>query len=43
MASEEGSEIRKRAEELGYAVRRSKDGGGSSSIEMDSLIAHITR
>ncbi|KAM7530056.1 hypothetical protein LguiB_033466 [Lonicera macranthoides] len=43
MATEEGSEIRKRAEELGHAVRRSKDEGGSSSLEMDSLIAHFTR
>ncbi|KAK6791236.1 hypothetical protein RDI58_010317 [Solanum bulbocastanum] len=43
MASEEGDSIRKRAEELGEAVRRSTENGGSSRIELDSFIAHITR
>ncbi|XP_006358040.1 zeatin O-xylosyltransferase-like [Solanum tuberosum] len=43
MASEEGDAIRKRSEELGEAVRRSTEKGGSSRIELDSFIAHITR
>ncbi|WMV23054.1 hypothetical protein MTR67_016439 [Solanum verrucosum] len=43
MASEEGNVIRKRAEELGEAVRQSTEKGGASRIELDSFIAHITR
>ncbi|KAJ8562684.1 hypothetical protein K7X08_031136 [Anisodus acutangulus] len=43
MASEEGDVIRKRAEELGEAVRHSTEKGGASRIELDSFIAHITR
>ncbi|KAM3281140.1 hypothetical protein P3S67_028160 [Capsicum chacoense] len=43
MASEEGDAIRKRAEELGEVVRCSTENGGSSQIELDSFIAHITR
>ncbi|XP_006355035.1 zeatin O-xylosyltransferase-like [Solanum tuberosum] len=43
MASEEGNLIRKRAEELGEAVRQSTEKGGASQIELDSFIAHITR
>ncbi|KAJ8562896.1 hypothetical protein K7X08_031348 [Anisodus acutangulus] len=43
MASEEGISIRKRAEELGEAVRHSTEKGGASRIELDSFIAHITR
>ncbi|KAK4371239.1 hypothetical protein RND71_010714 [Anisodus tanguticus] len=43
MASEEGNVIRKRAEELGEAVRRSTEKGGASRRELDSFIAHITR
>ncbi|XP_055802710.1 zeatin O-glucosyltransferase-like [Solanum dulcamara] len=43
MASEEGDEIRKRAEELGAAVRESTEKGGASQLELDSFIAHITR
>ncbi|XP_055801029.1 zeatin O-xylosyltransferase-like [Solanum dulcamara] len=43
MASEEGDAIRKRAEELGEAVRCSTEKGGSSRIELDSFVAHITR
>nr|AQQ16698.1 UDP-glycosyltransferase g30575 [Nicotiana attenuata] len=43
MASEEGDVIRKRAEELGEAVRRSTEKGGASRKELDSFIAHITR
>ncbi|KAM3280763.1 zeatin O-glucosyltransferase-like [Capsicum chacoense] len=43
MASEEGDAIRKRAQELGEAVRCSTHNGGSSRIQLDSFIAHITR
>ncbi|KAM7477988.1 hypothetical protein LguiA_026201 [Lonicera macranthoides] len=43
MASKEGEDVRKRAEELGTAVRQSKDEGGISRLEMDSFIDHITR
>jgi len=43
MASEEGNVIRKRAEELGEAVRQSTEKGGASRMELDSFIAHITR
>ncbi|XP_019231235.1 PREDICTED: zeatin O-xylosyltransferase-like [Nicotiana attenuata] len=43
MASEEGDEIRKRTEELGEAVRQSREKGGSSQLELHSFIAHITR
>ncbi|TMW96778.1 hypothetical protein EJD97_006801, partial [Solanum chilense] len=40
MAFEDGDAIRKRAEELGEAVRRSTEKGGASRMELDSLIAH---
>ncbi|KAL8459933.1 hypothetical protein ACS0TY_030965 [Phlomoides rotata] len=43
MASEEGDEIRKRAEELGTTVRQATQPGGASRLELDSFIAHITR
>ncbi|KAL0383522.1 UNVERIFIED_CONTAM: Zeatin O-glucosyltransferase [Sesamum calycinum] len=43
MASGEGDEIRKRAEELGDAVRKSVMKGGITSMEMDDFIAHISR
>ncbi|KAI3412538.1 uncharacterized protein J3R85_017238 [Psidium guajava] len=43
MASEEGEETRKRAAELGAAVRGSMDEGGVSRAELDSFIAHISR
>uniref|UniRef100_A0A5B7AP14 Glycosyltransferase n=1 Tax=Davidia involucrata TaxID=16924 RepID=A0A5B7AP14_DAVIN len=43
MASKEGDEIRKRAAELGGAVRQSVAEGGVSRMELDSFIAHITR
>nr|WFG82892.1 glycosyltransferase [Lonicera macranthoides] len=43
MASEEGSEVRRRAAELGGAVRISVAEGGSSRVELDSFIAHIIR
>ncbi|PON57035.1 UDP-glucuronosyl/UDP-glucosyltransferase [Trema orientale] len=41
MASEKGNEVRKRAEELGGAVRESVAEGGASRKELDSFIAHI--
>ncbi|XP_074280208.1 zeatin O-glucosyltransferase-like [Silene latifolia] len=43
IASEEGAEMRRRAVELGSAVRTSIAAGGSSRIEMDSFIAEITK
>ncbi|KAK2992842.1 hypothetical protein RJ640_019324 [Escallonia rubra] len=43
MASEEGDEIRKRAVELGGAVRRSVDEGGITRMELDSFLSHISR
>ena len=43
MASKEGEEMRKRAEELGGAVRKSVGEGEVSRLELDSFIAHITR
>ncbi|PON53905.1 UDP-glucuronosyl/UDP-glucosyltransferase [Parasponia andersonii] len=41
MASEKGNRVRKRAEELGGAVRESVAEGGASWKELDSFIAHI--
>lgn len=43
MESQEGEEVRRRAAELGNAVRGSVAEGGSTRLEMDSFIAHITR
>ncbi|KAF8043932.1 hypothetical protein BT93_A2036 [Corymbia citriodora subsp. variegata] len=43
MVSEKGEEARKRAAELGVAVRGSMDEGGLSRAELDSFIAHISR
>ncbi|XP_021724160.1 zeatin O-glucosyltransferase-like [Chenopodium quinoa] len=43
MISKEGEEMRKQAAELGGIVRGSNATGGSSRLEMDSFIAHITR
>ncbi|CAK9155585.1 unnamed protein product [Ilex paraguariensis] len=43
MVSAEGEEMRKRAGELGGAVRKSVEEGGLSRLDMDSFIAHITR
>ncbi|XP_007028693.2 PREDICTED: zeatin O-glucosyltransferase [Theobroma cacao] len=43
MASKEGETMRKRAEELGEAVReQSAAQGGVSRVELESFIAHIT-
>ncbi|KAF8398340.1 hypothetical protein HHK36_017267 [Tetracentron sinense] len=41
MVSEEGEGMRKRAKELGRAVRESVSGGGSSRVDLESFIAHI--
>ncbi|XP_073132517.1 zeatin O-glucosyltransferase-like [Henckelia pumila] len=43
MASEDGEGIRKRAEELGVAMRRATEDGGVSRVELGSFVAHITR
>lgn len=43
MASEEGRQIRQRAEELGAAVRGAAEHGGASRSELDSFVAHIIR
>ncbi|GLT26593.1 hypothetical protein SLA2020_016480 [Shorea laevis] len=43
MASEEGEMMRKRAEELGRAVRQATEEGGVSQKELESFINHITR
>ena len=43
MASKQGEQVRKRAEELGGAVRQSMKEGGVSRMELDSFITHITR
>lgn len=43
MGSKEGEEMRRRAAELGGAVRESVAEGGGSRLEVDSFIAHITR
>ncbi|GLT26587.1 hypothetical protein SLA2020_016430 [Shorea laevis] len=43
MASEEGEMMRKRAEELGRAVRQATEEGGISRKELESFISHITR
>ncbi|KAG8369385.1 hypothetical protein BUALT_Bualt14G0005700 [Buddleja alternifolia] len=43
MASEEGDQMRKRAEEFAATVRMANQPGGVSRLELDSFIAHITR
>ncbi|GKU89836.1 hypothetical protein SLEP1_g3922 [Rubroshorea leprosula] len=43
MASEEGETMRKRAQELGRAVRQAAEEGGISRKELESFISHITR
>ncbi|KAL2923544.1 Zeatin O-glucosyltransferase [Bienertia sinuspersici] len=43
MATDEGEKMRKRAAELGDAVRKSVAVGGVAHSEMDSFIYHITR
>ncbi|XP_057784553.1 zeatin O-glucosyltransferase-like [Salvia miltiorrhiza] len=43
LSTEEGAEIRKRAEEVSAAVRKSMEEGGELCRELDCFIAHITR
>lgn len=43
MASKEGEEMGKRAEEIGAAVQQAVEEGGVSRLELASFIAHITR
>ncbi|KAK1397488.1 Glycosyltransferase [Heracleum sosnowskyi] len=43
MASKEGEELRKRAMELGTAIKRSMAEGGDTQREFDGFIAHICR
>ncbi|KAF8403756.1 hypothetical protein HHK36_011861 [Tetracentron sinense] len=43
MRSDEGEDMRRRAEELGGAARKSVSEGGTSRMELDSFIAHISR
>ncbi|XAR69479.1 Trans-zeatin O-beta-D-glucosyltransferase [Bertholletia excelsa] len=43
MSSREGDDMRRRAMELGGAVRHSVTEGGISRAELDSFVAHITR
>ncbi|CAN6276557.1 unnamed protein product [Urochloa humidicola] len=43
MASDEGCAVRKRAREVGEAVRASAAAGGSSKKDFEDFIAHITR
>ncbi|XP_062117840.1 zeatin O-xylosyltransferase-like [Humulus lupulus] len=43
MDSDEGDEIRKRAEKLGGELRKATAEGGVSRLELDSFISHITR
>ncbi|KAK6945271.1 hypothetical protein RJ641_026373 [Dillenia turbinata] len=43
MASKEGDDMRKRAQKLGFEVRRSAEDGGVSRLELDAFVAHITR
>ncbi|XP_077242399.1 zeatin O-glucosyltransferase-like [Tasmannia lanceolata] len=43
MGTEEGKEMRSRAEELGGAIREAWSEGGSSREDLESFIAHISR
>lgn len=43
MAEREGEEMRKKAAELGGAVKRAVGEGGISKMELDSFVACITR
>ncbi|KAK9707132.1 hypothetical protein RND81_07G174400 [Saponaria officinalis] len=43
MASEDGAEMRERADKLGEEVRKSVSVGGCSRLEMDSFVTHISR
>lgn len=41
IASKQGEEIRKRAEELGGSAREAVEDGGASLLELDSFISHV--
>jgi cis-zeatin O-glucosyltransferase len=43
MRSDEGAAVRERARALGDAVRAAHGNGGSSSRDMDDLVAYVTR
>ncbi|KAL1555345.1 cis-zeatin O-beta-D-glucosyltransferase [Salvia divinorum] len=43
IASEDGQDVRKRAEELAAVVRGATEEGGASELEMNAFIAHIKR
>ncbi|XP_047973347.1 zeatin O-xylosyltransferase-like [Salvia hispanica] len=43
MTSEEGVEMRRRAKELGAAVRRGAQPGGAARAELESFVDHVTR
>ncbi|GJT86285.1 hypothetical protein Tco_1068002 [Tanacetum coccineum] len=43
MASKGGCQVRKKAEELGIAVRRSTEEGGIMRKELDAFVTQITR
>ncbi|MCL7041388.1 hypothetical protein MKW94_029748 [Papaver nudicaule] len=43
MVSEEGKDMRKRAEELGAAVRQAVSEGGTSTAEWNAFLTHISR
>ncbi|KAL9319191.1 hypothetical protein ACSQ67_015708 [Phaseolus vulgaris] len=43
MQTEEGDEMRERAERLKRVIHKSTEEGGVSHMEMDSFIAHITK
>ena len=43
MVSDEGLQMRKRAETLGESIRASVTDGGSSHKDLEEFVAHITR
>ncbi|KAK4481693.1 hypothetical protein RD792_012601 [Penstemon davidsonii] len=43
IASEEGDEIRQKAEQLSHTINHSVEEGGETNRELDSFVAHITR
>jgi hypothetical protein len=43
MRSDEGAAVRERARALGDGVRAAHANGGSSSRDMDDLVAYVTR
>ncbi|OVA18488.1 UDP-glucuronosyl/UDP-glucosyltransferase [Macleaya cordata] len=43
MVSEDGKDMRRRAEELGVAIRQAVSKDGTSTAELDSFLTHISR